>query len=86
MAWASGKVTSLAMLVSTAAITAHYLLTQPIEHLFQQPPQDYGLGFAIAIFSTVIPSYMMSVGIQRIGAARASIRDSWMSCVSGFWQ
>jgi drug/metabolite transporter (DMT)-like permease len=68
--------TSLAMLVSTAAITVHYLLTQPIDHLFQQPPQVYGLSFAIAIFSTVIPSYMMSVGIQRIGAARAGIIGS----------
>lgn len=68
--------TSLAMLVSTAAITVHYLLTQPIENVLQQPPQVYGLGFAIAIFSTVIPSYMMSVGIQRIGAARASIIGS----------
>lgn len=68
--------TSLAMLVSTAGITVHYLLTQPPIQLLQLPAPVYGWAFAIAIFSTVIPSYMMSVGIVRIGAARASIIGS----------
>jgi drug/metabolite transporter (DMT)-like permease len=68
--------TSLAMLVSTAGICFHYLLTKPPAQLLTQPLPVYGWAFAIAILSTVIPSYMMSVGIARIGAARASIIGS----------
>lgn len=68
--------TSLAMLVSTLGIVTHYLLSRPIDKLLEQSAPVYGLAFAIAIFSTVIPSFMMSVGIVRIGAARASIIGS----------
>jgi drug/metabolite transporter (DMT)-like permease len=68
--------TSLAMLVSTLGIVVHYSFTRPIDALLHQLPAVYGLAFAIAIFSTVIPSFMMSVGIVRIGAARAAIIGS----------
>ena len=34
------------------------------------------LAFAIAILSTVLPSYMMAAGIQRINATRAGIIGS----------
>ena len=80
--------TSLAMLASTLGISLHFVATQPIENLFTQPPQLIGLAFAIAILSTVLPSYMIATGIQRIGAARASIIGSVgpvSTMVMGYW-
>lgn len=65
--------TSLAMLVSTLGIVLHFILTQPMAKLFNQPLPIYGLAFATAIISTVLPSYMMAEGIRRVTAARASI-------------
>lgn len=68
--------TSLAMLTSTLGIALHFGLSQPIDKLLDQPAAVYGLAFATAIFSTVLPSYMMAEGIRRISAARASIIGS----------
>ncbi len=68
--------TSLAMLAATAGIGVHYLATMEAVHLLHQPLPVYGWALAIARFSTVIPSYMMSAGVARIGAARAPILGS----------
>jgi drug/metabolite transporter (DMT)-like permease len=80
--------TSLAMMASTLAISIHFLLTQPLVKLLGQPPEIYGLAFAIAILSTVVPSYMMAAGIHRISASRASIIGSvgpMSTMVMGYW-
>lgn len=39
----------------------------------QASPKVWGLGAAIAIFSTVLPSFMIAEGIRRLGAIRAGI-------------
>lgn len=65
--------TSLAMLSSTLAICVHFAFTQPMSILLEQSMPIYGLAFCIAIVSTVLPSYMIAAGIQRISAARAGI-------------
>jgi drug/metabolite transporter (DMT)-like permease len=40
------------------------------------PASVYGLASIMAIFSTVLPSFLMNAGIQRIGAGSASIISS----------
>jgi len=66
----SARFTALAMLVSTLATLAHFMVTQPLQTL-AQPLPVYGYGAAMALFSTVLPVFMNSAAIRRIGAAQA---------------
>ena len=47
----------------------HFLLTQPLQAL-AQPLPVYGYGAAMALFSTVLPVFMNSAAIRRIGSAK----------------
>ncbi|UJS24693.1 DMT family transporter [Thiothrix winogradskyi] len=64
--------TSLAMLVSTVFVCIHFLLTHQVEDLWVSPTA-WGYAVLLGIFSTVLPSFMVSEAIARIGAARTSI-------------
>ena len=66
----SARFTALAMGVSTLATLAHFMVTQPLQTL-AQPLPVYGYGAAMALFSTVLPVFMNSAAIRRIGAAQA---------------
>lgn len=66
----SVRFTALAMLVSTAATQVHFLAAQPIT-AFVQPPAVYGYGLAMALFSTVLPVFLQSAAMHRIGTARS---------------
>jgi drug/metabolite transporter (DMT)-like permease len=68
----SQRFTALAMLVSTAATLAHFLLTQPLAAL-RLPWPIYAYGFGMAVVSTVIPVFAQSAAIQRIGSGRAAL-------------
>ncbi|MFQ3322805.1 MAG: drug/metabolite transporter (DMT)-like permease [Pseudomonadales bacterium] len=72
----SAMFTSLAMLGSTVAIFVHFLLTRELSDILGYSVELYALAFAIAIFSTILPSFMMAEGIKRITATRASIIGS----------
>ena len=65
--------TSCAMIVSAVCVIAHYLLAAPKAGLWSHPLPVYGYAFAMAIFSTVLPSFLISIGIKRIGASNAAI-------------
>jgi drug/metabolite transporter (DMT)-like permease len=66
----SARFTALAMLVSTAATQVHFFLSQPLTALVQPLPV-YAYGAAMALFATVLPVFMQSAAIRRIGPARA---------------
>ena len=66
------RFTAYAMTVACLAVMLHYLLARTTS-IFGFPGPVYGLALAIAIFSTVIPTFMVSKGVQLIGASRASI-------------
>ena len=66
----AARFTALAMLVSTAATQAHFFATQPLTALVQPMPV-YAYGAAMALFATVLPVFMQSAAIRRIGPARA---------------
>ena len=65
--------TSCAMIVSAVCVITHFLLSAPEAGLWSHPLPVYGYAFAMAVFSTVIPSFLVSIGIKRIGASNAAI-------------
>ncbi|MCB9666113.1 MAG: DMT family transporter [Alphaproteobacteria bacterium] len=67
----SRRFTASVMLVSTAAVLVHHGLTAPLGDLLQPAPV-WGLALAMALFSTVLPTFMLSAAIQRIGSERAA--------------
>lgn len=69
------RFTAYAMTVACVACLVQFAATHPIVAL-QVPAKVYGLAFAMAVFSTVLPSLFLSMGIQRIGASRASLISS----------
>ncbi|RTL57077.1 MAG: EamA/RhaT family transporter [Rhodocyclaceae bacterium] len=69
----SSRFTAWAMLVSTVATFSHYAATEPLDTLLYQPLPVYGWAFAMAIFSTVLPVFMQSAAIRRMGAGKAAV-------------
>ena len=67
------RFTSIAMLVSTVCVFVHCSLTEPLENLWSYPPQVYWYGLAMGTFATVVPSFLISEGIKRIGATNAAV-------------
>lgn len=68
--------TCVAMSGASLAILAHYLIMAPISELFNQPQQVYIYGLIIAIFCTVIPSFMVSEAIKIVGPQRTAVTGS----------
>jgi len=66
---------ALAMLVSTAFVLAHFALAKPLGAL-DVPPSIHGLSLAMAIGSTVVPTWLVAEAIRRLGANRTSLVGS----------
>jgi len=69
------RFTAYAMTFSCLMVILHYLLINSYE-VFNQPWEVYALGFGMAIISTVIPSFLISEAIKRLGAPNFSIYGS----------
>ena len=69
------RFTSYAMIVSTLCILIHYAIVSDFD-LFNYPKEVYYLGLAMALFSTLIPSFLVSAAINRLGASTFSIFGS----------
>lgn len=67
--------TSYAMIVSTIVVCIHFSF-QGNYDVFHYPKEVYFLGLAMAIFSTLIPSFLVSAAIERLGASTFSIFGS----------
>ncbi|MBT8308311.1 MAG: DMT family transporter [Maribacter sp.] len=67
--------TSYAMIVSTICLVVHYLFVNGFR-LSSYPKEVYLLGLAMAIFSTLVPSFLVSAAINRLGASTFSIFGS----------
>ncbi len=68
----SSRFISWAMLASTVFITLQFVLTKPISALYL-PMSVHALAFAMAVFCTVLPTWMIAESIRRIGASTASL-------------
>lgn len=66
------KFTSYAMIVSCICVFVHYLIMNETD-IFSFTWQVYLLGFLIAIFATVIPSFLVSISIKMIDSSNFAI-------------
>jgi drug/metabolite transporter (DMT)-like permease len=71
----SARFIALAMLASAAFVFAQFLMTRPLVAL-AVPLRIQLLSLTMAIFSTVLPTYLIAEAIQRIGASRTSLVGS----------
>lgn len=71
----SMRFTAYSMTVACVATGLHFLVLHGVYPL-HLPVSVYGLAAIMAIFSTVLPAFLMNAGIQRIGAGSASIISS----------
>jgi drug/metabolite transporter (DMT)-like permease len=67
--------TSYAMIVSSVCVVVHYLMTDRCDVL-NYPKEVYVLGVLMAVFSTIIPSFLVSLAIKKLGANNFSIIGS----------
>ena len=77
----AAKFTTYSMLAATTAVLVHYLIRQaatggPLLPLGPGSGPLWGYGFLLATVATVIPSYMLSACMKRIGANNAAIVTS----------
>lgn len=76
-----------AMIVSCLAVIAHFALTWPSD-IFHLQPEIYYFGIAIALISTVIPTFLIAEGINQIGPGAAAIVASVGPVITiflGYW-
>lgn len=66
------RYTAYASIVSCLAVFLQFTLTRDLAQL-NQPLPVWSYGMAMAIFSTVLPVWLMSEGIRRIGSSRSSM-------------
>jgi drug/metabolite transporter (DMT)-like permease len=64
-----------AMLVSSAFVLTQFALTRELS-LLRVPAPIYGLSLAMAVFSTVLPTWLIAEAIRRLGANTSSLIGS----------
>ena len=69
------RFTAYASLVASAACLLQFMAMRPLTAL-ELPLRVYELSFAMAIFSTVLPVFLLSFAIRRIGSGSASLIGS----------
>lgn len=69
------RFTAYAMLIASTISVSQFALTHPLTTLLQPIPV-YQLAFMMAIFSTVLPVFLLTAGIRRIGSGEASLIGS----------
>jgi drug/metabolite transporter (DMT)-like permease len=71
----SNKFTAYAMLSATVGVFLHYLVTKgSVDFLLDSTVLPYGI--LLAVFATVIPSFLLAQGMKRIGSNNAAIVSS----------
>lgn len=66
------RFTAYAMLVSCVCVFIHYGIFSQVD-VFNFPWQVYMLGLGIAVFATVIPSFLVSISIKLINSSNFAI-------------
>ncbi len=71
----AARFTAYAMVVACAASLLQFAVTRPMSAL-DLPLPVYGFSIAMALFSTVLPVFLLSYAIRRIGSGSASLIGS----------
>jgi drug/metabolite transporter (DMT)-like permease len=71
----TSRFTAYAMIVATAASVLQFAFTHPV-HALDVPARVYELALAMAIFSTLLPVFLLSHAIRRIGSGSTSLIGS----------
>ena len=71
----AARFTAHAMLCASAVVLLQFFVMRPLAAL-DLPWQVYGLSAAMAILSTVLPTFMLSAAIRRLGSDQASLIGS----------
>jgi len=71
----AAKFNSYAMSFASIGVLIHFFINSDVS-LWNFPSLVYVYGFLMAILSTVVPSYMVTEGIKRIGSDNAAIVGS----------
>ncbi len=71
----AAKFNSYAMSFASIGVLLHFFITSDVS-LWNFSLPVYGYGFLMAVFSTVVPSYLVVEGIKRIGSDNAAIVGS----------
>ena len=71
----STRFTAYSMTVACLATGLHFVLEHGLKPL-DLPTPVYSLALIMAIFSTVLPAFLMNAGIRRIGAGSAAVLSS----------
>jgi len=77
----------LAILIATAAIILHFVVTRSPSTL-QLPLPVYAYSMCMAIFSTILPIFWQSISIRHIGAARSVLIGTLgpaLTLLFGWW-
>lgn len=69
------KFTSYCMIISCLSVLIHFGIKSDVD-ITSFPWQVYAFGAIIAVFNTVLPSYMMSAAIKTIGSSTTAILSS----------
>lgn len=67
--------TSYSMVVSGMCVIVHSMIL-PVKPLVEIPSEVYGYGIVMAVFCTIVPSFMISYAIKQVGASKVSIVGS----------
>ncbi len=66
------RFSAYASLIATGFVLGHFGATRPV-HALAVEPGLYGLVAVLAVFSTVLPLWLMAEGLKRIGASQVSL-------------
>ena len=71
----SVRFTSYVMLVSTSAVILHAWVAGHV-HILHFPKEVYRISIGLSIIATLLPSFMISEAIRRLGASKVAIISS----------
>jgi drug/metabolite transporter (DMT)-like permease len=72
----SERFTNYAMFAMFVFAFVQFILFYPLSHLFDFQPSIYAVALAMAVLSTVVPSYLMAYSIKQLGANDSAIVNS----------
>jgi drug/metabolite transporter (DMT)-like permease len=67
------RFTAYAMLAATAGVFAHFIFRGGTWQVVKEATSHVGYGLLLAILATVLPTFMMSNGMKRIGSNNVAI-------------